>query len=33
MKQRQPTHIDLNALAARTRAWRDRINKQDNRPA
>ena len=32
MKQRQPTHIDLNALAARTRAWRDRINKQDNRP-
>ncbi len=32
MKHRQPTHIDLNALAARTRAWRDRINKQDNRP-
>jgi 5-methylthioadenosine/S-adenosylhomocysteine deaminase len=33
MKQRQLTHIDLNALATRTRAWRDRIQEQDSKPA
>tara|TARA_R110001592_G_scaffold126336_1_gene337405 strand:- start:16840 stop:18180 length:1341 start_codon:yes stop_codon:yes gene_type:complete len=32
MKQRQPTHIDLDALAVRIRAWRDRIYQQDNSP-
>lgn len=33
MKQRQPKHIDLDALAARTRAWRDRIDQQDDKTA
>jgi 5-methylthioadenosine/S-adenosylhomocysteine deaminase len=30
MKQRKLSHIDLDALAARTRAWRDRIRQQDS---
>ena len=33
MKQRQPKYIDLDALAARTRAWRDRIDQQDDKTA
>ena len=33
MEQRKPTHIDLDTLAARTRAWRDRIHQQDSKSA
>lgn len=33
MEQRKLSHIDLDTLAARTRAWRDRIHQQDSKSA